>query len=134
MRPAAWTLLVWTALIGAWTAMLWIWWDEPIAVGLFGAATGVMLGLSLAIALRARREPDAAAADPAQDLRAIPDWSLGTVALALGLAAALYGAVFGIFLVLIGGGIAAAGLGRVLVERRGERTASARARARERRR
>jgi hypothetical protein len=40
------------------------------------------------------------------------------VLVAIGLAGMLYGAEFGLFLVLIGGGIAVAGVAQLVVERR----------------
>jgi hypothetical protein len=114
-------LLAWSALIGAWTVMLWIWSGQAVPVALFGAATvaTALIG-ALAVAV-GRRRPELGDTEPVGDVRAVPDLSLGTFALAIGVSIMAFGTVFGFFLVLIGGGLALAGLGRVLSERRQER-------------
>jgi MFS superfamily sulfate permease-like transporter len=120
---------VWAALLGALTAILWIWsGGDAVAVGVFGAATGLMAAVAAALlATGRRRRPERAGGE----VRAMPDLSFGTVILCVGLAAMLYGAVLGLFLVWIGGGVALAGLGRLAMERRGEREAVRRALRRE---
>ena len=121
MIRAGQVLLAWAALIGAWTVMLWIWSGDAVPVALFGGATLTMAAIGSAALLLGRRRPTPGETEPVGEVRAVPDLSLGTFALAAGLAAMALGAVFGLFMVLIGAGLALAGAGRLTTERRAER-------------
>jgi hypothetical protein len=114
-------LLAWSALIGAWTVMLWIWSGDALSVGLFGAATLTMATIGTGAILLGRRRLREAGSEPIGEVRALPELSMGTFALAAGLAGMAFGAVFGLFMVLIGAGLALAGAGRLVTERRAER-------------
>lgn len=76
-----------------------------------GAATAAWL-LGLYLLARRRR---------AEGFRMLPDLSFSVVLLALGVAAMLNGAAFGLWLVLLGGGLVLVGLGGVVRELRAER-------------
>lgn len=76
-----------------------------------GAATAAWL-LGLFLLLRHRR---------IDWLRQIPDLSFSVVLIAVGVAAMLNGAAFGLWLVLLGGGLILLGLGGVVRELRAER-------------
>jgi hypothetical protein len=87
-------------------AVLWVWSSDELPPALLSAAAAATWLLGGWLALRRRR----------RELRLIPDLSLPTVLLALGAAAAANGAVFGLWLILIGAGLAALGLAGVLRE------------------
>jgi heme A synthase len=114
-------LLGWSALIGTWTVMLGIWSGDEVPVALFGAATLTMATLGVAVLVLGRRRSAPEESERVGEVRAVPDLSLGTFALAAGLTAMALGAVFGLFMVLMGAGLALAGAGRLASERRAER-------------
>ena len=121
MIRAGQVLLAWAALIGAWTVMLWIWSSDAVPVALFGGATLTMAAIGSAALLLGRRRSTPGETEAVGEVRAVPDLSLGTFALAAGVTAMALGAVFGLFMVLIGAGLALAGAGRLTTERQAER-------------
>jgi len=97
---------VWAALLGALGVLLLFWTTSALVVGLLmgAAAAAVLLA---ALARRAREsEP-----------RIVPDISIATMIVALGLALAVAGSAFGTWLVLIGAGLTAVGLAGLARER-----------------
>jgi hypothetical protein len=112
MRRAAVVLIGWGLWLGAITAVqaafrsihgpLGVHWIEAAMLGGAGAAC-VLAGLAL-WALDAR-------AGAAERPRAITADSVATVTLVAGLALALLGAGFGLWLILIGAGVSALGIG-----------------------
>lgn len=112
MRRAAVVLLVWGLWLGALTAVQGLFAPKPIQFSIPAVAGAGCVIAGLAVwALDARQER---AVRP----RLIADSSAATVTLIVGLAVALLGAGFGLWLVLIGAGIAALGLGGVVREQR----------------
>ena len=120
MRNAAGTVLLWAVLLGVLTVVL-VGFDAgsdlgggatpALAVALLGTAalTMALLAAGLALGWRRRREPR-----PAEE--AVPDLSMPTVVVALGLGGALVGAEVGVFLVLIGAGVTLLGLGALAAD------------------
>ena len=104
IRRAAIVLLAWGAWLGLATAVQAPFHPHVIEYGLLGGA------------LDARRTADG------QRL-AIPDSSVATVTLVGGLSLALVGAGFGLWLILIGAGVAAVGAGGLVREARARRRA-----------
>ena len=108
---AAW-LTVLVSVLLVWTPGDWLQWLPFVA-----AAGGAwLLGLFLLLRRRAAGEP-----------RLVPDLSPATVLVALGAAALLNGASFGLWLVLVGAGILAIGLAGLVRELLAARRARPRA-------
>lgn len=112
MRPATF-LLAWGAWVTALAAMLAIW-SPGNATPLLLFGGGVPAAAAAAYVWRR----------PADDsARMITDSSIGTVLLAVGISIALVGATAGLWLALVGGEIAAFGLGALIRELRAMRRA-----------
>ncbi len=114
MTWSARLVFAWAAWLSVLTTVQAVWRPDrylPWALSA-GAATAAWL-LGLFLLLRHRRT---------DWLRRIPDLSFSVVLIALGVAAMLNGAAFGLWLVLVGGGLVLIGLGGVgrelLAERR----------------
>ena len=113
-RRAAVPVLGWAAFLTVLAVVLWLWTSDPLPPGLFSGAAAVVWALGLYLLLRParlRRAP-----------RRVPDLSLATVGVAIGLALVAIGAVVGVWLVLIGAGVlvlGAGGVGRELLAQRG---------------
>lgn len=113
MNRAAGPVLVWAAWLSTLAAVQAVWRPDrylPWALSA-GAAVGAWL-LGLFLLVRRRRR---------EGLRLVPDLSFSVVLIALGAAAMLNGAAFGLWLVLIGGAMILFGLGGVARELRAER-------------
>lgn len=94
--------------------------DMSVALGFGGALFVVALAVIAGLALRRRgrgRRPPARGAEP------IPDLSLPTIVVALGISAAVVGAQVGLWLILIGAGTVALGTAGLVRELRAERRA-----------
>lgn len=116
MRRAAIVLVAWGLLLGVLTAAQAPFGPRTIEVAMLGCAAAACLSAGLVLwALDARRATDA------ERLRLIADESLATGALIAGLALALLGAGFGLWLTLIGAGLAALGAGGLARETRARR-------------
>lgn len=126
MRRAAVVLLAWGAWLGLLTALqlpfaalsgpFGLHPIEPLMLG--SAAAGCLAaGALLWLADAGRR------ASAGEGPRTIADSSFATAALIAGLALALLGAGFGLWLILIGAGVAALGWGGLLREARARRRA-----------
>ena len=113
MSGAAVVLLAWAFLHVVLVGILLGWTRDPLQVGLMAGSGGAVA--LLALALLAYRHDFR--------LRLVPDLSLASVLLAFGVAAALVGTAFGLWLVLLGGGAAALGLAGWARELRAERGA-----------
>ena len=115
MKRAAVVLLAWGTWLGAWTAVqlafLHVRFPERTIqwVMLGGASVAALATGGVIWRLDRRRGSD----DPT---RLLADDSVASATLAVGLAVALVGASFGLWLILIGAGIAAFGLGGVMRE------------------
>jgi hypothetical protein len=112
MRRTAVVLLAWGVWLGVLTALQAVFAPKLIqfSIPAFASAASVAAGLVL-WALDARQ-------GQVERPRLITDSSLATVTLIVGLAVALLGAGFGLWLILIGAGITALGLGGVVREQR----------------
>ena len=97
-------VLLWAALLAGLALMLTIWWQDAIANTLFWAAVAATLLLAL-LAWR-----------PSERERVVPDVSLSTMILALGIAGLVAGTAFGDWQVYLAGGIALVGLAGVVRE------------------
>lgn len=90
---------------------------HPIEYVMLGSASAACLIASVVVwALDVRAGPD-------ESPRVIADGSFATAALTVGLALALLGAGFGLWLILIGAGVTALGVGGLAREKRARRRA-----------
>jgi tellurite resistance protein TehA-like permease len=112
---AAWTggLALW---IGVLSLVLWLWTSDPLPPALL---TGVAVALAL-VAMYA------ATAREATGSRTLVSSSLPTVVIVIGIAMALNGLTFGLFLILIGAEVVALGVGGLVLQLRNERRAARR--------
>ena len=115
MRRSAVVFVAWGLWLGVWTAVQLLFLHATLPertiqwVMLGGAAAGALTSGAAVWRLgRARRTRET--------VQLITDDSAATAAFAVGLAVALVGASFGLFLLLIGGGIAVLGLGGLVRE------------------
>ena len=110
-------LWLWPAGVGLVLSVVaiigWIWSEDVLPPAVF---TGQAVACFAIAAFIARREL-------ADRVRAIPDLSYATVAVGLGACAMLNGVAFGLWLVLIGAGITAFGLGGLVREHLASRRA-----------
>ena len=95
------------AWIGALAGMLWIWTSDDLAPALLTGAAAALAVLALYAVARGAQPPER---------RLLPESSLPTAVLAFGLAMALNGLAFGLWLVLIGAEIALLGLAGLVGE------------------
>ncbi len=112
MKHAPIVLLAWTTWLGALTAVQAVFAPPLIQFAMPGAAVTVGLTAGLLLWWLQAREPRAEAP------RLISDSSYATATLIVGAAVALLGCGFGLWLILIGLGVAALGLGGVVREQR----------------
>lgn len=105
-------VLVWAFFLTGLTAAQLAFMTEPYSYGLLGGAA--LMTLLLGIFLLVRRRPG-------EGQRFVPDLSYATVALGVGVAAAVVGAPFGPWLVLPGLGMLSLGAGGLVREYRAER-------------
>ncbi len=117
LRRAAIVLVGWGTWLGVATAVQAPFGPRTIEFVLLGAAAlaCLLVGAVLWLIDRRRRRTTGV------ELRLIPDSSFATVALCVGGATALVGAGFGLWLILIGAGIAALGIGGLVRELRARR-------------
>jgi hypothetical protein len=110
-------VFVWAGWLALLTVILWIWWGELLNTGeLAGAALGtaaIAAGYALFHRGHSQDEPN--------EVRTLPDVSVGAAVTAIGLCGMLFGAEFGFFLVLICAGVTALGVGRLAIELSSER-------------
>ena len=112
MRRAAVVLLAWGAWLGALTALQAVFAPKLIQFSIPAVASAMCVAAGFVLwALDARQ-------GQVECPRLITDSSLATVTLIVGLAVALLGAGFGLWLILIGAGVTALGLGGVVREQR----------------
>jgi hypothetical protein len=112
MRRAAIVLLGWGVWLGALTVLQVVFAPKPIQFSIPAVASAACVTAGLVLwALDTRR-------GQVERPRLITDSSLATVTLIVGLAVALLGAGFGLWLILIGVGITALGFGGIVREQR----------------
>lgn len=106
-------LLVWAAMLGVFTGIVFVFSTNPYYWGFLGGAAAVTTALAAYYLWR----------PPLQPVEYVPDVSYATVAVAAGTSIAVVGVPFGPWLYLPGLGLLAVGLGGVvrelIVERRG---------------
>lgn len=123
MRRAAVVLLVWGLWLGVWTVVQSAFVhaafpERTIQWVMLGGASVAAFGVGAVVwRLDRRRGPG----DPVA--RLLADESAATATLAVGLAVVLVGASFGLWLILIGSGVAAFGLGGLVREQLARRRA-----------
>jgi hypothetical protein len=111
-------LAVYALLIGIASAVLWVWTPYTLPPALLSGGALLFAVLALVVALRGRRET------PADEVeRTVPDLSFATVGVALGIINIVVGLYLGLYLILIGGGILAFGIGGWIREARAQRRA-----------
>jgi hypothetical protein len=120
MRFSAVPLAVYALLIGITSAVLWVWTPYTLPPALLsGGAVGFAV-VAIVVALRGRRM-DARGTRPEGEDRPVPDLSFATVGVALGIINVVVGLYLGLYLILIGAGILALGLGGLIREARAQR-------------
>jgi hypothetical protein len=102
-------VLYWALLLGALAGGLWIWTEDALSVALLGGAAVGAFAVAGGLAVRRRRRDR-------PDMDAVPDISLSTALIAAALAAMLIGAEAGLWLVWIGAGTLAFGIGGLMRE------------------
>ena len=118
MKGGALVLLVWSLLLAVNTAVMAAVFNEnPTSVWLLGGAAAATALVALGLWLRRRR---AEGEDPDVE-RPVTEVSMASALVGTALALMLLGAQFGLWLVLIGGGLLLAGVGGVTRELRAER-------------
>jgi hypothetical protein len=113
---AAWMggLALW---MGALALVLWLWTSDPLPPALL---TGAAVALALFALYAASVREEAAGS------RTLARSSLPTVVIVVGIAMALNGLTFGLFLILIGAEVVALGIGGLVLQLLNERRAAAR--------
>jgi hypothetical protein len=112
VRRAAVVLLVWGVWLAALTGVQAVFAPKPIQFSIPAVASAACVLAGLVVwTLDVRR-------GEGEEPRLIADSSVATVASIVGVALALLGAGFGLWLILIGGAIAALGFGGVVREQR----------------
>jgi heme A synthase len=111
-------LAVYALLIGIMSAVLWVWTPYTLPPALLSGGALLFAVLALVVALRERAEQREDEIE-----RTVPDLSFATVGVALGIINILVGLYLGLYLILIGAGILAFGLGGWIREARAQRRA-----------
>ena len=119
MRRAAVVLLGWGAWLGVLTALQAPFGTRAIESEMLGSAAAACLAAGALVWMLDRRRARVEQAER----RLVTDSSLASACLACGLALALIGAGFGLWLILIGAGVSALGAGGLLREGRARRRA-----------
>jgi hypothetical protein len=119
-RPAV-QVLSWAIYLAVLTIILWIWWGHPLSLEELGGAAVVTALIAIVFTLAHRRGPVGDEPYEVGERRVLPDISFGAALIGIALSGMLYGAEFGLFLVLICGGLLIVGLAQVLIELRDER-------------
>jgi hypothetical protein len=112
VRRAAIVLLAWGLWLGVLTGVQAVFAPKLIQFSIPAVAGATCLAAGLVVWALDRRQARG------EHPRAITDSSIATVTLVIGLAVALLGAGFGLWLILIGAGVLALGLGGVMREQR----------------
>jgi hypothetical protein len=105
-------VLLWAGYLAVLTIVLWVWWGDRLNVGSLGAAAIVTAAIALLAAALGRRRPR-------QGAHVEPDLSVGASIVGIALSGMLFGAEFGLFLVVICAGLLVAGVAILWNERRG---------------
>jgi heme A synthase len=111
-------LAVYALLIGIMSAVLWVWTPYTLPPALLSGGALLFAVLALVVALRGRTEEREDEIE-----RTVPDLSFATVGVALGIINIVVGLYLGLYLILIGAGILAFGLGGWIREARAQRRA-----------
>jgi hypothetical protein len=111
-------LAVYALLIGFTSVVLWVWTPYTLPPALLSGGALLIAVIALVVALRGRRDTRA---DDVE--RSVPDLSFATVGVALGIINIVVGLYLGLYLILIGAGILAFGLGGWIREARAQRRA-----------
>ena len=120
MRFSAVPIAVYALLIGITSAVLWVWTPYTLPPALLSGGAVLFAVVAIVAALRGRRM-DARGTRPEGEDRSVPDLSFATVGVALGIINVVVGLYLGLYLILIGAGILAFGLGGLIREGRAQR-------------
>lgn len=116
MRGGALPILFWALLLAASGATNAIWTHDWIQSATFGTAVIAILLIAGSLIVRSREAARRGEPSPPSRPEAVTHTSYATMIVAVGLAAFLFGFTFGHFMVYLGAGMMAAGLGRLAVE------------------
>ena len=109
-------LAVYGVLIAITSAVLWVWTPYTLPPALLSGGALLFLVVAAIVALRGRERTPELAED-----RPVPDLSFATVGVALGIINVVVGLYLGLYLILIGAGILALGIGGLIREARAQR-------------
>jgi hypothetical protein len=126
VRGAAIVLLAWGGWLGLLTAVQAPFGPRAIEVEMLGSASAACLLAGAVLSLLDARTARARGQRRAPERELVSDSSVASAALVCGLALALLGAGFGLWLVLIGAGVTSLGAGGLVREARARRRALAR--------
>ncbi len=121
MRGGSIPVLAWGTLLLILMAINWIWSGRAIQVATFGFAVLAVYGFAVAFFVLHRGSIRRGPPEPETESVAVPELSLGSVAIGISIATILFGFVWAQFLVYFGAGLLVVSLGRVAVELRSER-------------
>ncbi len=117
LAPFAWALLL--AVLGTINA---IWTGDGIQIGTFGFAVLAIVTLSASLVLRSSEARRRGPPEPRAEPLALPTVSVGAVVVALGIGSIVFGLAFGHFPIYFGAGLVVAGIGRLALELRAQRS------------
>jgi hypothetical protein len=121
MRGGSIPVLAWGTLLLILMAINWVWSGRAIQVATFGFAVLAVYGFAVAFFVLHRGSIRRGPPEPETEPVAIPELSLGSVAIGISIATILFGFVWAQFLVYFGAGLLVVSLGRLVVELRSER-------------
>ncbi|HWE08487.1 MAG TPA: hypothetical protein VG325_03990 [Solirubrobacteraceae bacterium] len=117
MRGGAIPLLAWALLLSVLYAINVVWTGKGLDAAMAGFAVAATIVTALALAVRRPREAlRSGPPPPSEEPKAIPTASYGSVLLAVGVAATVFGLSFAHFVVYFGGGLILVSLGLIARE------------------
>jgi hypothetical protein len=127
MRGGAIPLLAWGTILLVLAVGNWIWNDKAVGGAAATAAVLIVYAFGAIVWLARRESIRRGPPERHGEAEAVPQDSLASVVVGLSIGCILFGLTWAKFLVYFGAGTLVLSLGRVVLERRAERTARARA-------
>jgi heme A synthase len=122
MRSSAAPLAIYALLIATTSVVLWVWTPYTLPPALLSGGAVLFAVVAVVVAVRGDKL-DRRRERPEGGSRAVPDLSFATVGVALGVINIVVGLYLGLYLILIGAGILAFGIGGWIREARSQRRA-----------
>ncbi len=114
-------MLIWSGLLLVLYAGNWVWEGKKIDTGQTLFAVALILAWAIGIALASRHALRGGAPARETEPETAPEASFGSAGLAIAVAIAAFGAIFGHFLYYFGAAVALLSLGRIALEVRASR-------------